>query len=387
MATAERRRLTVACLSLGGAAQVLPQLTALLAMQPGSFGRFSILDLLFAWGVSLQLSLVCEPWARTRTGDGRDAEERGYRRAASTLGLAMGIVGALAALLLWRSPGLVAAALVAVAGAVFRAAARYREISTCGLLAAGRGDLGFGVAFGVAFLALDRVCSATLAVTTAWAAAALTAMVVGVHPAAPGLAIARAWVAEHRTHIKPLLAESLLLDLSSIGTPFVLAPFLGLRDFGIYRAMSNVAAPVRVLTDALRPLASRASEPSVRRTLLLGSTTAGVLVAVAADVGIRLVARSDLDLGVVNALEPYAEETAVFVGASLVGALFYFVARVHAPPRRLWQGRLLQSGSALVLPVASCLLAGLNGAIVSSAAATALGAAVWVYFALVPAES
>ena len=48
-----------------------PQVIALVTLPLVEFSRFSIVYLLYAWGVSLQMSIICEPMGRNfvRTGD------------------------------------------------------------------------------------------------------------------------------------------------------------------------------------------------------------------------------------------------------------------------------------------------------------------------------
>ena len=66
------------------------------------------------------------------------------------------------------------------------------------------------------------------------------------HRAQPGAGRAGgpccAGLRKRRRDIAPLTLDSLVQDISSIGAPYAIAPILGLANFGIYRAISNVAA-------------------------------------------------------------------------------------------------------------------------------------------------
>lgn len=371
----------IASVGLGSLAQIAAPIGALLTLQAREFGEFSLLYLLFAWALSLQLSICTEPYARHRLAHGHsDDQQRMLRASSTTIALVMGLACAIGAVLLWGSATLVAATALAVFGTVVRNGARYQYVVERGLAATLRGDLAFVIAFAVALVLLLRSTDHLTAVMLAWAAGATATLVVANPPRWPGTVLG-SWVTEHRATIAPLLRESLVLDASSIGGAYVVAPLLSIHGFGVYRAVSNVATPVRLATEALRPLAARSLSPRGQRLLLFAVVVLGVVTGAAAALAVLLVDRAGVDLGVVNDLAPYAVPTGVFVGASLVGALLYYQARVHASARDLWRGRLWQSGTALLGPLAGAVLGGLTGAIVGTAVATAFGAAVWWWLA------
>lgn len=362
---------------LGGVAQVCPPIAALLLMDARQFGEFSLLYLLFAWGLSLQLSICTEPYVRHRLAHGHSATEARHLRSTSTaLAAVAGLIVAAMAAVLWSSWMLATVSGLAVFATVVRNGARFQSVTERGLRTTVLGDAILVLVFGVVlFLLLGRGDDLT-AVLGAWGAAGVATLVVS-PPATPAPRIVRAWVAEHGASIRPLLRESLVLDISSIGGAYLLAPVLALRDFGVYRAVSNVATPVRLAAEGLRPLAGRTLAPRTQRRLTLALIGTGVLAGLAAGLAIVAVDRFDIDLGVVNDLAPYAAPTGVFVGASLIGAVLYYRARIYATSQQLWHGRLWQSGTALVGPLVGGLAAGLDGAITGTALATAAGAVVW----------
>ena len=47
-----------------------------------------------------------------------------------------------------------------------------------------------------------------------------------------------------RRDITPLTLDSLVQDVSSIGAPYVIAPILGLADFGIYVRAANAVSMI-----------------------------------------------------------------------------------------------------------------------------------------------
>lgn len=367
----------VGSLALGSLAQLAAPLTALLTLGARPFGQFSVVYLLFAWGLSLQLSICSEPFVRHRIEHGTTEEQRrGFRAASATVGATLGVIAGSVAAAMW-SWGLAVVTVVAVAGTIVRIGSRYQAVVERGLRAAARGDALFVLGFATT-LALGRGhVGGTSLVLLAWAVGAVASVVLGSGVPVPRPRLVRRWVRTHSASIRPLLKDSLVLDTSAIGGAYLLLPLLSVQEFGVYRAVSNVATPARLVTDAVRPLIGRPMSHRRQRLMLAGVLALGAAATVVATLALLAVDRADLDLGVVNDLAPYAVQTGVFVGASVVGAIFYFRARAHGTSRQLWRGRLLQSGSALAGPLLGAATAGLTGAITGTAIAAAFGAAVW----------
>lgn len=363
---------------LGSLAQIGPPIAALLTLPAQAFGEFSVVYLLFAWGLSMQLSICSEPWTRHRLAVGDSAADtRRFRAVSTAVGLATAVVAAGVAAFVWGTWGLVGGVSVAVFGTVVRHGARYQSVVERGLAGTLRGDVTFVTGLGVGLVLLLPRTSGLTAITGSWAAAALATLVVANPPRWPSPAALREWFAQHGRTIRPLLRDSIILDASAIGGAYALVPLLALQDFGVYRAVSNVATPVRLATEALRPLAGRELSPGGQRLLSVVLFGAGTLSGVAAALAVIGVNRAGLDVGVVNDLQPYAAPVGIFVASSLVGSALYYRARLHASPADLWRGRLWQSGTAVSAPLVGALAAGLDGAVIGTAAATAFGAAVW----------
>lgn len=366
-------------LVVGSLAQVVTPIVALLTLGARDFGEFSLVYLLYAWGLSVQLSVCSEPFTRglVRARVRADGADR-YRSVSTSLAAATALVCGVTGALVWG--GAVAGALGALAAfaSVVRAGDRYRRVVERGLAGPVAGDAVFLVVFATTAVLSAGSLSGVEGVLVPWAVAAVTTSAVASRPRLPRRGDLTSWRREHGAHIRPLLKESLVLDASSVGGAYLLVPLLSVTGFGIYRAVSNVATPVRLVTEALRPLASRPLGPRATQVFLVGLTAAGVLAGVAAWAALVAVDHYGWDLGVVVELRDHAIGTAVFVGASLVGAMTYYRARVWASPRQLWRGRLAQSGTALAMPLVGAWAGGLDGAIAGTAAATVLGALVWV---------
>lgn len=362
---------------------LLPQLVALLTLPIAEFGRFSIVYLVFAWGISLQMSVVSEPAGRARArGDDPGASSE-FRAAATWLALAVGGLSCAMAGVLWQQAVIAAATGVAVAAACFRVAGRYRAVMDRQWTLVARSDVaGIVVFMAVYALMRTRAEGSLLTLIVAWGSAMVTVNTLGVPPRLTPPSAFTAWIRARRDDIAPLLTESLVMDAGAIGAPYAVAPLIGITDFGVYRALSNVAAPIRLLVESVRPLMSTNQRARLRWRL-------GVLVAVlvlplgaAVVLALWALGRTDWQVGVLTALTVWAVPAGIFVAANLVASVFYAAGRVHLSRRLLWHGRLSQTLLAVVLPILGAWLGGLTGAIWCYVTSTVLGAVVWAALTL-----
>lgn len=359
-----------------GLATLLPQLAALFLLQAGAFGQFSLVYLLFGLSSSVQLSVVAEAHSRDRhTGGVSDVQD--YLGAAWWVAAGGGLVSAVAAAAVWHSILLTVLMSVSVTLAAFRVSARFAEIDASEWATVVRAECAGICAFALGLTTMVWF-SALPAIALSWACAGIASAVCGTRPLLQSPAVVPRWCRSHRSAIIALLRESAILDASSIGGPYLVAPALGWAHFGVYRAVSNVAAPVRLLLNPLRPRLARSRRD--RRLLATASVLAVGLGAAAASVltGIEVL---DLRIGVLRDLAPFAVATGLFVTASFLGHLYYIVARTQAAAGTLLRARLTQSGLALAMPVAGAWTSGLSGAIWGTVIATILGAIVWLIVA------
>lgn len=359
------------------------QLLALLSLGAADFGSFSLLYLAFALGSSLMLSIVSEAWVR-RQVDGRPAAAWGdYARAALEVSVATGALAAILALAVPSLRDVAAVGASAVTLATFRTGARYYDARVGRAPGVAPGDaLGLGVTIGGAVLLLTGALPVSLeAVVVIWAAGC-AASLLATRPFVPVSGGAPRWCRDHRREITTLLRDSLVLDAGSIGTPLLLAPLLGLAGFGVYRAVSNVAAPVRLVLNPLRPIIADRGRPAAigRRRLFLVATAATVfgMLAAAALLGIGVFR---LEVGALSDLAPYALPTGLFVAANFLGHYSYIVCRAHSSGSVLLRGRILQTVSSVVLPLAGVVFAGLPGAIWGYALCTTASSLYWMMLA------
>ena len=378
--TARSPRWLVVAATLTNAAFVLSvQLIGLVALAPADFGLFSLQYLVFALASSVCLSVICEPWLRTDIHDAERSPWRDYSSILLYLSFAAGgVAGALSIVL----PGLPVTAIpaaIAVAASVYRAGARYHQVRSLEWTRALISDVtGLVVTFGLWAVLFAVNVHGLLGLTIAWAVGACASAAISRPPVLQRPSSISTWIATHRRHIWPLLKDSTLMDLGSIGTPFVVAPLLGIADFGVYRAVSNVAAPVRLVLNPIRPtLAGIPLMTHRSRSHVLGSAAASIGFGVAAYLALIVVGALHINLGSLSAVVTYAVPTAIFVSANFIGHYYYIIARTHMHGSSLLTGRIIQTAVAVVLPIAGALAYALPGAIWSYAIATCISSLTW----------
>ena len=376
---ASRRSLAVQATLVNSMLTLAPQLIALVVLQPRDFGTFSIVYLLFAWGASLQMSVVSEPVGRAHRRGTRGEVDAHYRAVATYVAAGAGVLAGVVAYLLWKDAELGLVLGIAAGAACFRVPARYAALldgDWRGVLLVDLAACAALVVGGTGAILLDR--QAIDIVAWAWAAAMVTACALGMKPLLMWPPAVVRWTRQHRRHIAPLTLDSLVQDVSSIGAPYVIAPVLGLANFGIYRAISNVGAPVRLLIEPLRPSWARIDAHPLRRQLVRACVFIAVPAGVAATLALELIQLLPGEFGVLDALGPWSVAAGAFVTFNLIATMFYAAGRLQLGGRALFRGRIAQSGTAIVLPIGGALLGGLAGAIWGYVAATALGSVVWV---------
>lgn len=363
-----------ACSTLG------MQLVAMTSLPSRDFGAFSLVYLAAALGLSITLSVLLDPWLLSRgTGGGRRLR-REFDAVLSWLALASALVAGAVAFALTQHPvvGLLAAG--AAAAGLQRSGHRYRCMADRQLSPVLWGD-----AFSLLAVVGGAVAAAALGgldllgVFVLWCGAAVASAVAHPLPASVAPRAAASFLRSRWHRIKGFLADSLLMDLGAIGTPYVIGGFAGLSALGIYRGVSNVAAPVRLVLNPLRPLIvqTRMTTP-LWALVALGSFVFGA----GAWVALQLIAAMSLQLGTLSELTPHAAPTAIFVAANFMGHTAYMVARGAVSGRSLMLGRVVQTILAIALPIGGALTAGIPGAAWGLAVATACSATCWTWIAV-----
>ncbi|GAA3735453.1 hypothetical protein GCM10022239_09380 [Leifsonia bigeumensis] len=368
----------------GALYSALTPLVALLLLKPADYGLFSIVYLIYAFGISLQYSVISEAWARARLVGSRTATWSEYSTSLLGLGFLVGLASLITALLipslLPTSAFLGAASLLAV----YQNGSRYYRVAEETYQRVIASDLAGLALFAAGFLATSGL-SPLQRVSIAWSMGALAAVVVLGLPYVRRASGLHLWVRSHRSAIGPLLTDSLLMDAGAIGTPFLLAGLLGPARFGVYRAVSNVALPVRLLVEPMRPAIGRSGRSvlfSAKGLLTVGGAALGMSLA-AYFALVWVVPALPFPVGTLAALVPYSAAAAVFVAGNVLGSVYYILCRTNSTHGQILTGRFLQTGLVIVFPIVGFLIQGLAGAIWGFSVSAGISAIAWMVIAFV----
>lgn len=360
---------------------LLPQVGAMLLLAPADFGEFSLVYLVFALLGSVCLSTISEPWALRARDVGRndgDQDSR-YVRVLGSLSMTGALVAGVVAATTVKSLVDTLLLAIAVGAAVVRSGLRYREVSVGdfrrALAADSLGILGFLVTIGAMWY-VDWINVA--AVASAWSLGCLCSMIVSPTIGIASISTLRSWWTHHSFDAKRLLRDSALGDLSAIGTPYILALLLPLGAFGVYRGVSNVSAPVRLVLAPIRPILGRMAPAKLVGTRLMFMVLAlGAVAGLVATIVLKAVASRGVLGEVLHELSQYAVPTGLFILGNTVVHFYATIGRLCLSPRSLLVSRLGQVTLSILGPGVGALIAGLGGAIVGLGGATLVAGALW----------
>lgn len=373
---------------LNALAAIVPQLVALVTLEAISYGRFSMVYLVHALGTSMVFSVICDAWSRTS----KRRDEKAWRHYSSSLAV-FSLPFALAALVIGIAVGVglpsAASGAVAAAALVYRTGSRYFETYVGDWRHVILGDVA-NIVFAIAAFVLGWWAGLEplqVAFLT-WMAGAVAAVLASRTPQLSARRPFRRWLVVHRRAIRPLLADSMLMDLGAIGTPYAIAPVLGLAQFGVYRAVSNLATPVQLVLNPLRPLVTSSSQHRLLSArLMVPLTVLLVLAGLAGYWVIMLLPGLPFRLGVLSELYQVAAPAALFIPANGLSFYVYLVARGHAPTSRIFPARVVQTTLAVLAPVLGAVGWGLTGAVWGFSGSALSFAAVWWLALTLPRRS
>lgn len=347
---------------------VAPQVLGLLLLSSFSFGQFSVAYLIFALSLSISLSILCDPWVISKTKRHWDTE---YYRAVLTFGsIAFSLLGGIVVQLVVQDLVLSAALALCIGLATYRRGSRYflvhagawkKVVGTdiCSILGL---VLGTGMAY---FLGLEEI----LIVCAAWILGSLAGVSFGPYPNFSPKKVF-IWFRENRKVIRSLLTDSLMMDVSAVGTPFILLPILGLQGFGIYRAVSNLSSPARMILAPMRPLIIASSGLVLELRVMIFVILSAVGFGGAVWGCLALIGRWDINIGVFAELVSYGAPAFLYVAGTVLLSVYPLVLRSRGDIKFLLLGRVFQTVVGLAAPILGYLLNGLEGSIWGFGAAT-----------------
>ncbi len=367
---------------VGALAAALVPISALVILPPEGYGTFSFGYLVFAFGWSLQLSIICDSWARTRGVAGLPSAWRSYWPPVMQLSLLAGVAAGAATVAVFHDVSIALLLVVSVALNLYRLGGRF-YYSAMGHRRLPVGSDASTIAVFAATVIVFRIFPIgddLFTVTLAWATSSLAgALFFLPAKAAPGSGLVT-WYRARKTVVHTLLGDSLLMDLGANAVPAVLAPLLGAKNFGIYRGISSVATPVQLVLDPLRPTLAQLTLPVLagRRYLFAVMGVAGMMAAGCYVVLAAIVPQTGLASTTLGSLSEFAVACAIFVAMNFLGHFYYIASRNHLPRRELFAGRVVQTVGAIAGPMLGLLLGGLSGAIWGFVAASAVSSAGWL---------
>ncbi len=370
------RRFLVASAASGGALTLAIQLLALAALSPAEYGRFAMGYLLLGLGFSVSFSFVLDVWVRSR----ETVDWDGYAPAMFWFASAFGLVSF--PVLAMVAGGLTEAVIfgAAIATAVYRNGARFFDAYFNRWRFVVLADVAALLVLLASFAALLTVADPYGALLAAWLCSNATACLLSrTAPIRPPTRLVH-WVRQHWREIRGLWAETAMLDVSNLGTPMLLFPFMTAGDFGVYRGVSSAAIPARLVVFPLRANLSRLSRDwysnwKAPAALLVFGLFFAVIVLSA------LLLVRPLGLfpdSVLPALADFALPAAVFTFGVPLSYAYYVAARSYASTRQLRWARLFETAVMVVGPLAGLIAAGLPGAVWAFSIGSLLGAVGWV---------
>lgn len=369
---------------LNGVGALAPQIVALLSLGNVAFGQFSVGYLAFSLASSMLLSILCDSWVIVPP-EQRSGGWSAYSRLLTTISIVFGLLcGIIGLLFVDIAFGLATAACVLLA--TYRAGTRYLLFVWRRWREAIFSDsLVIAATLGVFFASSALFGPSTWTVMAAWGGGSLAgSLVIGLPRFGP--LVAMRWVRENGRTIGPLVADAALMDVSAIGTPYLLLPQLGYGGFGLYRAISNLAAPLRLLLTPLRPLILAAPRRSLawRFTVMIfaiglcgGAAMAGVLFGLM---------HSGLTLGMLTGLGPFWFSAGLYGLATLLLIYYSMLCRAFGQPRVLLSGRVTQTILGVFGPTLGFLLGDVPGAILGFAVASLASGFAWIFLAFYAAR-
>lgn len=352
------------------------QLIALVYLSPADFGRFAFVYLFYGACLSVSHSLVIDVWVRSVP------ESISWRTYAATLGwVALGIsfLSLVAGLAITQSVLLSVAVGVGTGAGVYRNGARFyaaRLLSWRYVIVPDAFGTGFLLAV---FLVAIPVVGVFDAVLIAWASSQAAAALITRQARPLPLKLLRKWFSDHWAQIRQLWLDSSLLDASVIVTPLVVSAFLSLPNFGIYRAISSSALPVRLILAPLRPNISGLSLRSFQNrratvSIFVAGAFVGTLVTLLLwGVGVTGL----LPESILPRVADYAFSAGIFACGNLVSTVYYVAARSNVAFSRVRFGRYVETVVMVLGPLIGLAFAGLGGAVWGFSIGSVLVAASW----------
>lgn len=370
------------------------QMIPIVAMSVTEYARYTSIYLIFGVMYGIVLATICDVWARsarrknesckleeddgdaTPEAQARQASRR-YSGALLQAAMALGATNGILALFV-VSPASAALAGMATTLGIIRSGNRYFLLARGKPGKAGLGDLAGALVGATVWLLVLSFASGNInAGLAAWLATSLTSVLL-----CSGISLRDTegllpWVRTHWKEMRALLADSLLMNISSVVTPYLAALFGGFSAMALVRSSTSLLYPVRLVLGVLRPrLVSHGTENWIRSTLIIAGfgavTGIGVAIGLFAAKRLSLFPESTLAL-----LADYPRAIGVLTLCTAVSVFLQFEARGRLTASALIGRRLTHTAILVVVVSAATLIGGYNWASAGLAIAAALSIPLW----------
>lgn len=370
------------------------QMIPIVAMSVTDYARYTSIYLIFGVMYGIVLATICDVWARsarrrdelrklketqgdaTSETETRQASGR-YSGALLQAAMALGATNGILALFV-VSPASAALAGVATTLGIIRSGNRYFLLARGKPAKAGLGDLaGALVGATIWLLVLSSESGGVNAGLVAWLATSLTSVLL-----CSGISIRDTegllpWVRSHWTEMRALLGDSLLMNISSVVTPYLAAFFGGFSAMALVRSSTSLLYPVRLVLGVLRPrLVSQGTENWIRSTLNIAGfgavTGIGVAIGLFSAKHFSLFPKSTFAL-----LADYHIAIGFLTLCTAVSVFLQFEARGRLTASALIGRRLTHTAILVIVVSAATLLGGYSWASAGLAIASALSIPLW----------
>lgn len=370
---------------LNGLVSVGPQFFGLFFLKSAEFGLFSAIYLIFALAIAIVLSVLCDPWVilseKGRTPGGI------YASNLLILSLSFAMLAALVSVILNADLLIILLGALCVMMGTYRSGARYYQVQSARwntVISADLVSLFVLVTFAILSVQINE--KPLLLVMLAWLTSSICACLFGPHFVGfkfEGLI----WMKRNWSTIRPLLVDSIAMEVSSVGTPYLLLPVLGLNGFGIYRAISNLSSPIRLLVSPLRPMivASPILITGKKITVLVLLVSVGIaLIAISL---FEIIVKFNITMGVLSEVAVFSLPAGIYLIGAVLISLFPLVVRSLQNSKALMIGRITQTVAGVLLPVMGFFVFGLGGAMWAYGISSLISGILWMVLAMIYRDS
>lgn len=355
------------------AAQFLP----IIFLTITEYAWYSAIYLGYAACLAIMLAMLGDVWARIARIDTVDDRVQ-YYAVLTAISVLSGFGAAIVVGLVSSDPLLTGVSGAATVAAVYRSGSRYFLIVAGDPRRVGLADLIAGIlGSGVTILLVTLQNYSLNSVVLIWFGVNLVSVIaIRAWPVFSPRHVT-SWISQHHAMIRSLLGEAGLMNIASIGTPFIVGGVAGTSALALLRGATSLIYPVRLIMGAIRSKIVSGhldkSPRTVTSVAAIGSLL-GLIIAVA------LIASNKLDLTTGSAAELLAEHSwavATLAATTTLSTYFQFIARGKLPGRTIIQRRLVHTVLVLSCTVAAAALFGPSAIIWAASLATALTAPLW----------